>query len=157
MALIVEDGTGVSGANTYVSLSDFKSWADDRGITYGNDAAVTQQIYRAMDYIESLNFLGFKANEDQALQWPRYEVYIDGYSVDGTEIPNQLKLAVYEAIKVEIDGYSEMNPIDRKTISETVGDISVTYTSNSASKTTTPALSFAVRKLTRSGFGISRA
>ena len=110
-----------------------------------------------MDYIESLNFLGFKANEDQALQWPRYEVYIDGYSVDGTEIPNQLKLAVYEAIKVEIDGYSEMNPIDRKTISETVGDISVTYTSNSASKTTTPALSFAVRKLTRSGFGISRA
>jgi len=157
MALIVEDGTGVSGANTYVSLSDFKSWADDRGITYGNDAAVTQQIYRAMDYIESLNFLGFKANEDQALQWPRYEVYIDGYSVDGTEIPNQLKLAVYEAIKVEIDGYSEMNPVDRKTISETVGDISVTYTSNSASKTTTPALSFAVRKLTRSGFGISRA
>lgn len=157
MALIVEDGTGVSGANTYVSLNDFKSWADDRGITYGNDAAVTQQIYRAMDYIESLNFLGFKANEDQALQWPRYEVYIDGYSVDGTEIPNQLKLAVYEAIKVEIDGYSEMNPVDRKTISETVGDISVTYTSNSASKTTTPALSFAVRKLTRSGFGISRA
>ena len=46
MALVVETGLIVTGANTYVSLADFKAWADARGITYGTDEAVTQQIFR---------------------------------------------------------------------------------------------------------------
>jgi len=44
MALVVEDGSNVSGANTYVTLAEFKAWADERGITYDNDAKVTQHI-----------------------------------------------------------------------------------------------------------------
>lgn len=157
MALVQEDGSVVSGANTYVTLAEYKAWADDRGITYGTDAAVTEQIYRAMDYIESLNFIGEKANENQPMQWPRLGAIVDGYEVDGTEIPAQLKLAVYEAIKVDADGNSELGDLERRTISESVGDISVTYASNSSSRTTTPALNFALRKLVFPAMGVMRA
>lgn len=157
MALVQEDGSVVTGANTYVTLAEYKAWADDRGITYGTDAAVTQQIYRAMDYIESLRFIGDKANENQPLQWPRLGAVVDGYEVDGTEIPSQLKLAVYEAIKAEADGNSELAALDRRTISESVGDISVTYASNSSSRKTTPALTFALRKLIAPAMGVIRA
>ncbi len=40
MTLIVEDGSRVANANTYVSLAEFKAWADARLITYSSDSHV---------------------------------------------------------------------------------------------------------------------
>ena len=102
--LIVETGQSSQTANSYISVADFKAWADLRGLTYGTDSVIEQQIFRAMDYIESLSFVGVKHTDLQALQWPRDRVIIDGYSIETNEIPKQLKNAVYEAVKIEIDG-----------------------------------------------------
>lgn len=157
MALVVEDGTLVSGADSYVTLAEFKAWADKRGVTYGTDDAVTQQIYRAMDYIESLNFIGEKSDENQALQWPRDQVVIDGYYIDSDEMPSELKVAVYESIKAEIDGDSRMTASDRRTISEKVGDLQVTYANNADVKRSIPAVTRALRKLIRPMAMVSRA
>lgn len=157
MALVVEDGTLVSGADSYVTLAEFKAWADKRGVTYGTDSAVTQQIYRAMDYIESLNFIGEKSDENQSLQWPRDQVVIDGYYIDSDEMPNELKVAVYESIKAEIDGDSRMTASDRRTISEKVGDLQVTYANNADVKRSIPAVTRALRKLIRPMAMVSRA
>ena len=157
MALVVEDGTLVSGADSYVTLAEFKAWADKRGVTYGTDEVVTQQIYRAMDYIESLNFIGEKSDENQALQWPRDQVVIDGYYIDSDEMPNELKVAVYESIKAEIDGDSRMTASDRRTISEKVGDLQVTYANNADVKRSIPAVTRALRKLIRPMAMVSRA
>jgi len=157
MALVVEDGSNVSGANTYVTLAEFKAWADERGITYDNDAKVTQHIYRAMDFIERQNFQGRKANETQPLQFPRTDVIIDGYYVDANEIPKELKIALYEQINIEHLGYSNLATVDRRTISESIGDISVTYANNSSSKTDTPALTYALKKLIISPQTVTRA
>jgi hypothetical protein len=157
MALVVEDGTLVSGADSYVTLAEFKVWADKRGVTYGTDSAVTQQIYRAMDYIESLNFIGEKSDENQALQWPRDQVVIDGYYIDSDEMPNELKVAVYESIKAELDGDSRMTASDRRTISEKVGDLQVTYANNADVKRSIPAVTRALRKLIRPMAMVSRA
>ena len=157
MALVVEDGTLVSGADSYVTLAEFKAWADKRGVTYGTDEVVTQQVYRAMDYIESLNFIGEKSDENQALQWPRDQVVIDGYYIDSDEMPNELKVAVYESIKAEIDGDSRMTASDRRTISEKVGDLQVTYANNADVKRSIPAVTRALRKLIRPMAMVSRA
>lgn len=157
MALVVEDGTLVSGADSYVTLAEFKAWADKRGVTYGTDEAVTQQIYRAMDYIESLNFIGEKSDENQALQWPRDQVVIDGYYIDSDEMPSELKVAVYESIKAEIDGDSRMTASDRRTISEKVGELQVTYANNADVKRSIPAVTKALRKLIRPMAMVSRA
>lgn len=156
MALVVEDGSVVAGANTYVTLAEFKAWADDRGITYGTDAAVTQQIYRAMDYFERLQFIGNKANENQPLQWPRTEALIDGYYADATEIPAPVKLAVYEAIVVEAAGNSELEVQDRRTLKEKIGDIEVQYADNSENRKITPALQYALNKIVQPAFQVLR-
>jgi len=156
MALVVEDGSVVSGANSYVTLTEFKTWADSRGIDYGTDYVLEQKILRAMDFLEHQAFIGEKANEDQPLQWPRVEAVIDGYYVDATEVPTDVKKALYEATVVEILGYSELNTQDRRTVMEKIGDITVQYASNSDNRTITPALTFALSKIVNSGYLVSR-
>lgn len=156
MALVVEDGSVVAGANTYITLAEFKAWADDRGISYGTDDAVNKQIYRAMDYFERLQFIGNKANENQPLQWPRTEALIDGYYADATEIPPQVKIAVYEAVVVEAAGDSELETQDRRTIREKVGDIEVQYAENSSNRKITPALQYALNKIVLPAFQVLR-
>jgi protease II len=94
MALIVEDGSLVANANSYITLAEYKAWADARGLTYSaDDTTVEQQILRAMDYLERIEYIGNKANENQPLQWPRTEALIDGYYADATEIPKEVKTA----------------------------------------------------------------
>jgi hypothetical protein len=157
MALVIEDGTRVSGANSYVTLAEFKAWADSRGITYGTDQVIESQILRAMDYIEGLSFIGFKETQTQPLQWPRVNVVIDGFGLEASTIPGQLKTAVYEATKVEIDGDSKLAAVDRQVTRETVDSISVTYKDNAAMQRATPALTSALRKLVQSPMAVMRA
>lgn len=157
MALVVENGSVVAGANSYVSLAEYREWANARGISSSDsDAILERQVLRAMDYFEQLNFIGNKANENQPLQWPRTEALIDGYYADATEIPPQVKRALYEAIKVEADGYSNLNIQDRRTIREKIGDIEIQYADNSENRTITPALTSALSKLVMGPTSVSR-
>ena len=149
MALVIEDGSVVSGANSYITIANYKSWADERSISYGTDTVIESAIHRAMDWFERQFFIGNKANENQLLQWPRTEALIDGYYADATEIPTQVKTAVYEATKVQIDGNSELENQARKTLRERVGDIEVEYATNSENRTSTPSLSFAMNRIVR--------
>lgn len=157
MAIVVEDGTLVSGANSYITLAEFKAWADDRGITYGADSLLSQQLYRSHDYFEGLKFKGLKADENQAMQWPRDQVLIDGYAVDSNEIPKEVKTALYELIKLEIDGDSKLSPSEREVTSEQVDSIKITYKDNAGMKRSTPALERALRKLVLPFSEVTRA
>ena len=117
---------------------------------------MTQQIYRAMDYFERLQFIGNKANENQPLQWPRTEALIDGYYADATEIPTPVKTALYEAVVVEAAGNSELEVQDRKTIREKIGDIEVQYADNSENRKITPALQYALNKIVQPALQVLR-
>lgn len=100
MALTVEDGTMVSGANSYVSDAEYVAYAAARGKTIGSDEATREiELIKAMDFIESHRdkFKGIKRTQDQALQWPRYNVAIDGYTIENDVIPDELKNAQMEA------------------------------------------------------------
>lgn len=100
MALIVENGTEVAGANTYASDAEFIAYAAARGKTIASTATNREiQLIKAMDYIEGhrAKFKGTKNNQLQALQWPRYNVVIDTYYLDSDEIPQELKEAQMEA------------------------------------------------------------
>jgi len=157
MAIVVEDGTVVPAANSYVSLDEFQSWADNRGIDYGTDYTLSQQIFRATDYFESLSFKGVKHTEDQPMQWPRDDVYIDGYAVDSDEIPTEVKTAIYELVKIEIDGDSRLAPSEREVTSEQIDSIKITYKDNAGMKRSTPALTQALRKIVKPVTMVSRA
>ena len=157
MAIVVEDGTVVLTANSYITIAEFKSWADDRGITYGTDDAISSQLFRATDYFESLSFKGVKHTEDQPLQWPRDDVYIDGYAVDSDEIPKEVKTAIYELVKIEADGDSRLAPSEREVTSEQIDSIKITYKDNAGMKRSTPALTQALRKIVKPVTMVSRA
>lgn len=100
MAITVETGSGDNAsANSYVSVADFKAYADARGYSYpGTDLAVEKLLIKAMDYIEAQRSLyqGIKAKNTQPLQWPRYGVSVDGYWITTTTIPPELVRAQCE-------------------------------------------------------------
>ena len=101
MALVIEDGSKLSNANSYVSVETARDYAASRGITLSSSyATVEQQALLAMDYLEDMwdRFKGEKSTELQSLQWPRAWVEVFGYPIDSDEIPQQLIDAQCELI-----------------------------------------------------------
>lgn len=96
MALVIEDGSLVAGANSFVTVAEVRAFAGARTSTLPvADADVEASCIRAMDYINAFRdkFKGSKVAATQALQWPRSGAYVDGFEVAETEIPQVLKSA----------------------------------------------------------------
>lgn len=147
MALVVEDGSLVTGANSYNTLAEIRAFVTARG---GNlpaaDASVEAISQKAMDYFESYSsqFKGQKVERDQALSFPRTDLEIDGWTYLSTEIPNQAKQAQLQLILEINNGEDPFNPpvADQNITRETVGPITVEYSSpNYITKTTKSAQS----------------
>jgi hypothetical protein len=130
MALVIETGAVVAGANSYISVTDAKAYAAARGLTLpATDSAIEVLLIKAMDYIESFRaeFQGLKTDKDNPCQWPRSGVVVDSFDVEEDEIPDllpkaQAQLAVHaytqelmpvsdgrEVVKERIEGAVEVN------------------------------------------------
>jgi hypothetical protein len=133
MAIIVEDGTEVAGANSYVSVADLEAYAAARGITLVADPEIL--LIRAMDYIESLSYCGSKLSLSQTLQWPRYGVWVDGYPYPVNTIPTELKNALMQTALSIDAGVDPLSTIPRVIHSASVGPMSVTYEDGSHTET----------------------
>lgn len=100
MALIVEDGSIVIGANSYVSIAEIRAYCEGRGIELPADnAEVEVMAVQAFDYVESFRsrYKGQTTTDNQRTAWPRTGVVIDCYSLPSNEIPWQLKEAQCQA------------------------------------------------------------
>lgn len=98
MTLIIEDGTGVSGANSYASVAEARAYASARGLTLpATDGAVEVLLVQACDMLQSLEprYKGARVTDTQELAWPRQSVYLFGSSapLGTTSIPAILKQA----------------------------------------------------------------
>src|SRR5712664_1631195 len=78
MALIVEDGTIVSGAESYIGVTDAATYHNNRGNTtfagLSSDALREQMLRKATDYMQEmyrLRWTGSRVSTQQALDWPR--------------------------------------------------------------------------------------
>lgn len=92
MAFVLEDGTGISNANSYANEAELDAYLDDRGVTKpaGNIDAL---LVRATDYIEmrwGAKFAGTKLVSTQRLSFPRGD--LDEYP----GVPECLKNATIE-------------------------------------------------------------
>lgn len=106
MAITVENGTGVVGANSYCDLDYIKFYCVSRGLELpANDVAVENAALLAMNYIESKAeyFDGHAATKTQALCYPRKNAIFNGYSLDADEIPDVLKKALAHATYLVTD------------------------------------------------------
>lgn len=153
MAIVVEDGTIVAGANSYVTEAELTTYATARGITIAGDTE--ELLIKAMDYIESLAYKGIKFTQDQPLQWPRANVVVDGYLIATDEIPQELKNGEMEtAISID-EGEDPLADIPRVKSKTTVGPISVEYKDGSGSTTLVRRINAQLRKLLRSAGGVA--
>lgn len=103
MSFVVEDGTRVAGANSYVSVAYANTYFDDRNVTAWADITIPEKefaLIKATDYIEKrfrMQFIGYRQAKDQPLSWPRYDAVLeDGWWIDGDTIPVEVKQAVCE-------------------------------------------------------------
>lgn len=137
MALIIENGTNVANANSYVALIEARAYATARGKTLPvDDAALESQLIQAMDYLESYRdkYKGSKTSETQSLQWPRCDVWIDAFLFPYNAIPQLLKNAQSQ-LAIELhNGVSIMpNFTDGLVKREKVDVIEVEYSETSLS------------------------
>lgn len=139
--LVKETGSGVSGANTYVNQTDFETYCDGRGLSYSayTDDQKEEAILRGMDFVEALPWKGTKADEANALRWPRSSVEdADGNAVDSDEVPtgvfNAACRAAYEEVVTSGTLLANLTR-DDLVKSEKVGPISTEYFEYAAKQT----------------------
>lgn len=97
LSIVVEDGSLVADANSYVTRSDLINYAAARDIEL-DDRQAEQALLAASDYINSLEqkLQGKRTSRDQAIAFPRTNLFIDGWHWESDEIPRQLILAQLE-------------------------------------------------------------
>ena len=135
MPLIIEDGTGVPNANSYVNVADLRAFADARGISVpSNDAegdtAIERALIAAMDYLQYVPcYQGAQTDSEQALEWPRTGVYFNGSLYNSAAIPKQLKEAENRLAIEVLNGTVLMpNVVAADYVTEeTVGPITTKY------------------------------
>ncbi len=104
MALIVEDGSIVPGAESLVSVAEATAYHAARGsaawAALASDELREQALRRATDYMGGVyraRWAGYRKQDDQPLDWPRYEVPrrdVGGYSYySDTAVPLEVRQA----------------------------------------------------------------
>lgn len=132
IVLIVEDGSIVQNANCYVTVSEARVYALNRGVELSeNDDTVAALIIKASDYLESFwpRYKGKKVSQVQSLAWPRKNVYIACELFPENEIPQNLKNAQCALVLSQHSGaelLKDYGPSDY-VIKEKVGPIETQY------------------------------
>jgi len=127
--LVVEDGSGMSNADAYVSLAYAATYHDK----YGNDAwsaasAATQEraIRRATQYIDThYRFRGSQYTYSQKLLWPRADMYVE--NIYQTWPVARVQDACCELALRALDGPLNTDQSDQAVTEETVGPITTKY------------------------------
>ena len=137
MSLIVEDGTGMANAESYISVVDADTYHANLGNTAWASLTTTvkeQLLRKATNYMVQVYrsaWAGIRINDTQSLDFPRYLVpkYDNGamYSYyDEKSVPKEVKDACCE-FALKANAGSLAPDLDRLTKREKVGVLEVEY------------------------------
>ncbi len=150
MAVSIDATAGGASANSYITLAEADTFveamissSDVSKWTTGNDDSRNRALAAAAQRLDRERFLGARATDTQALQWPRTGVrkpdtYVNTYATGfpfrisddyftDTEIPDQVKRAQIEMavyLKNNVDGISLGGLEDFKNVK--IGNLDVT-------------------------------
>ena len=137
MALTVEDGSIVAGADSYIALADAITYAKNRGIAptlvaaEADDEGWEQFLRRAFDYINNFVFLGSKCprpDDPEPVEWPRFGVWIRNQLINADIVPLIVRYAQIEiAISLSEDRIPDADYKEKKLVGKTIGPITKTY------------------------------
>jgi hypothetical protein len=152
--MTVEDGTGLSTANSYASVAEADAYHTLRGNTAwtGADEVKEAALIRATSYITgeySSRWPGYRSSATQALDWPRSEALdSDGYYQSG--VPVAVKVATIEAALLELvtaGTLTESQDRGGAIVREKVGPIETEYSDNAPTGTVYPTIKLALSRL----------
>lgn len=130
MALILEDGTVVANAQSFVEAVDLAAYAALRGISFpALEADQEQLLIKGMDYLLNREgeFKGSRVSAAQTLPFPRSGVYIFDFPLDSTTVPEQAKNAQIEAALFENTDSLLKNITNKNIQSSAVGSLRESY------------------------------
>jgi hypothetical protein len=123
VSVVVEDGSGITGANAYLSVEDWKAYADQFGLDYSvtadgtayTDDQIGSAIIRARSWLDTTyrsRWPGAKANgREQSTAWPRKEADdVDGENIADDEVPSEVIVASAEAAWRELQAPGSLSP-----------------------------------------------
>ena len=134
MTLIVEDGTAVAGAESYVSVADASLYWSNRNNqdwnSFSNKEAALREATRYID--QAYEWVGVKKVPFQALGWPRLQrmwTWSTALLLPGIEtVPVLVKEATCElANEARTGRLAEVLERGGQILSERVGSLEVTY------------------------------
>ncbi len=109
--------------NSYVVLADAETYFNER-LNVGSwddseDDDKNRSLIMATSAIDNLNFTGEKTDDDQTLQFPRY---------DDASIPTEIEQATYECALALLDGVDiEMEKETMHVTEQRIGGVKVGY------------------------------
>jgi len=127
MALIVEDGTGLANADSYLSEADCDTYNTKyvistawSGGTTANKEKALRLATQFLDAMYQLRWKGSKINDVMSLDWPRNSVYDrDCFWIASDAVPQAVKNATAEmAIDIITNGEPMPNQENSGMISE---------------------------------------
>lgn len=91
MAIIVEDGTIVTNANSFVTRDEYIAYAASLGVTIAADEAADVQLVKAGEFIagKESQLKGDLTDRDQPMPYPRYNLTLENFHWSSNEIPRQ--------------------------------------------------------------------
>lgn len=174
MAIIIEDGSVVAAANSYVTADEAQLYHQLRQNSEWTDSdAPTKEaaLVLAAQYLNGMRWKGCRSNMRQALAWPRLDV--PAYDDDGVhfvgghvsieylrslywgvnEIPQRLKDAQCEVALAIVKGTDMMPTLDRGGMVrvEKIGPITTEYMPGAPSVPRLPAVEALLRGMTKPG------
>lgn len=139
MALIVEDGSIVSGSESYCSVAFADDFHAKRGnVAWDNVDDKEAALRKATDYMTQVyrgQWQGFRYKNEQSLDWPRTGVMVDRFrAVLATVVPTEVKWACADLALRAATGalYADQN---QKVARKKVGPIEVEYAAGSNQST----------------------
>jgi len=119
--IVVEDGSIVANANSYIDYDYAESYHALRGNSAwadGNSIDKEYAIIRATQAVDSIYKSQWEGNQTeygtQELEWPRKDVWINNVELSDSLIPTALKKAVCEAALRELASPNSLTPdLDR--------------------------------------------
>lgn len=165
MSFTLQDDNGsITTANAYITVAYFKSYCDDRAISYAgfSDTAIQAAIVLATDYVDTrFDYKGKRLNgRQQPTEFPRSNCYdADRRLVIG--IPVEVKDAVSEYAHRALSAELNPDPVRDETgqtvtySSETVGPVTEVKSYSASSGFSLPHYPAADLKLKRAGLTTS--
>ena len=136
MALVIESGSGVLGADSFATADELATYAANFGKLLPTEPAQLEALLRrAALQMDSMTWKGVSVSRDQPLSWPRSGVKRNGWVLLSNDIPPQIK-AGQMALAAEIHADDLAPPELKKgavTLDRVDGAVTRQYAAASAS------------------------